>query len=926
MLVAAKRSFQLVKLKAQVCRRVKTHLEKSGIPSKHLGSHGADRCLISMAALDAHIDDPEAWGDAWYPPIEMLNVREYVLQLKSILRLSTLEDGTYFWQLIEPFHALLPGFILILFGKLVAFAPQDVPDILEPFLLKIRSGNPLSQDIYLRKSVYINTQEIHPLLSNPHSIIARGMIPNTREVVKPPRQNRFYYVGTPLNNVGMSVFEFGTESGSEKEACIFADIGIAHPFTASKALPPAVYATQGVFGLAGALTVKLTEGRKPSAPYNAKRTSEPKASARKRQAKGGAVKSSQLESESGGEEEHVEDEVDEDVLSLAEWSIRNTGFVFISREHRFHHGASSGATSNREIVEKYGLLEFGKDIQNIEKDSCELMHPLDSLDTGFSCESFRCVQSGRFAIVYFVSGPKDLLFIIVHSRPTFAHMAKVDDTCSSSEIKDTSNDIRIVTRTESFIAKRGEFVYFDPTTLVKVSVAPGSPKQKLRCPAVEIFSISFGGCSFPRSGRFQEKAYPLCLAPSAKRCRSMDEIMHTPGDKTFEPTLLAHLFQFPGVVDFLLPCFVAGTAKRTEVLDLEWALEIVSNPPKCSTWAQTNELRRLLLVRSGFIKDILLSSLSVWTLISWIDLASTNPNFLFNEVICLEHAMTLRSIADRKVLLSACALLAETFPRVIPSFNRVTTKQEMMTALEGFVEEEDASFDPQRWLRSILCIHPETKEFTAIPENDWQKFPSADLRKVLEKDSCPQVMCRCKTQCLPRTCIIADSGFWCCDNNCTLSSQGKVCSNNPRHFKPLSVVVGYSGNPNLKNALYAQESCEPGRYIGEYTGEVTYVPDSDRNPSSYAFSIDCTKIDGYTKSRLRLDAQRKGSLTRFVNHSHGPTCITVQRFLKGKVVIWFQSISWVFPMMELTFDYGNEFIIPLCLCHSNHCPGTNVRK
>ena len=299
---AAKRPFDIVKMRAGVSRRVRRHLKISGLPSKYEGSHGADICQISMVALDAHIDNQDGWGDGWYPPTEMANVKEYILQLKNFLRIGPAEDGSYVWQMLQPFHVLLPGFILILFGKLVAFTPVEIPEFLETFLFKVRSGNPLSKDKHSQRNVYINTQEIHPLLAGSHSIIARGMMPNTSEIIQQPRQNRFCYVGTPLNNVGMSVFEFGSEYGSENVQCVFANPGIAHPFTRSSAHPVEVYATAGSHGIAGALAAKVREGRKSTTVHNVKAASHGKAVLRKRSAKGGGGKASS-ESVTGVEEE-----------------------------------------------------------------------------------------------------------------------------------------------------------------------------------------------------------------------------------------------------------------------------------------------------------------------------------------------------------------------------------------------------------------------------------------------------------------------------------------------------------------------------------------------------------------------------------------------------------------------------------------------
>jgi len=943
---AAKRDFDFLKTKLSVTRRVKCHVEKLGMPWKLVREYGSEICQISVGKLNAHIDNHAGWGDGWYPPSDMEHVAEYVELLRSILRIERGMDsaGTFVWHMQEAFHALLPGFVLVVFGKLMACKEVDVTPQMKLHLVKVRSGNAKCAVDHQQCNVYIDTRERHPLLGLPPFLNAKGMVPNTMEVVKQTRENRFCYLGTPSSNVGMAVFEFGSECGLRQMKCVFADIGVSHPFTRTTPNPPELYSSHEGVGGVGPLGV-LTRERKAVEPHNVPPGGGGKIPPRRRKSAksrgGGSLIDKPKESQ--GSEVVVDDsvsllftfsfltchamslspkesetDVEKTVMSLAEWTITNNGFLLIAKEHRWFKSSSAKAKTFAEVLHKFGETEFGVHVQNIEDESSELYHPLDSLDNCFSCEGIYSTRHGRVANVYFVSGEADLTFRVVCSNPTFAHMAKIQETCSVSQVKDAAMAIRVVGGYETFTAKKGEFVYVHPKTLVKVSLASGSLKQFPSSVAVEIFSVSFGSVQSPRTGSFEPNTYPTGINFPTKRHGIVFPILGKSTETSFEVKLLSHLFQFPGVGDFLLPSFRSAT--RKDQLDHASALKLASDPPFTDGWKATDDLRQSILLKSGFTGNNLLSSLSLWTLNQWIVLANRNPNKLFNEIICLDIALQSRDGPDKTALLKACALLAESFPRVIPSFERTITRSEMYTALKSLpVGGDEDMFDPRQMLRGMLSMHPHTQHFEQILSNDWTNIPASDREAIDDYERGPHQKCVCIERCGHFTCNNCDSENWCTSDNCSLTAAGKNCSNNPSLFTPLGVCVGYSGNPQLHNALYATEACLPGRYIGEYTGVVTYEAESE-----YAFIVDCTLIAGYSKPRVFIDSSRKGSPARFANHSHGPTCIIVSRFFNGKIVIWLQSIRHVFATMELTFDYGDEFFIPQCLCGSYRCPGSHV--
>eukprot|EP00871_Galdieria_phlegrea_P001464 jgi/Galph1/2318/GphlegSOOS_G1010.1 len=123
--------------------------------------------------------------------------------------------------------------------------------------------------------------------------------------------------------------------------------------------------------------------------------------------------------------------------------------------------------------------------------------------------------------------------------------------------------------------------------------------------------------------------------------------------------------------------------------------------------------------------------------------------------------------------------------------------------------------------------------------------------------------------------------------------------------------------------LYSMEDIEPNEFIIEYVGEIIRQKISDEREKkyirqgmgdSYMFRLDEEQV---------IDATRKGSVARFVNHSCEPNAIAKIITIDNEKKIVFYSKRFIKAGEEITYDYkfntedDNNKI--LCLCGAPNC-------
>ncbi|XP_012266706.2 histone-lysine N-methyltransferase NSD2 isoform X2 [Athalia rosae] len=124
--------------------------------------------------------------------------------------------------------------------------------------------------------------------------------------------------------------------------------------------------------------------------------------------------------------------------------------------------------------------------------------------------------------------------------------------------------------------------------------------------------------------------------------------------------------------------------------------------------------------------------------------------------------------------------------------------------------------------------------------------------------------------------------------------------------------------------LRALESIKAGRFVVEYVGEVIdeaeYKRRLQRKKESKDENFYFLTIDNFRM----IDAEPKGNLSRFMNHSCQPNCETQKWTVNGDTRIGLFALRDIDPSEELTFNYNlacdGETRKP-CLCGAPNCSG-----
>ncbi|KAF6157847.1 hypothetical protein GIB67_003747, partial [Kingdonia uniflora] len=122
--------------------------------------------------------------------------------------------------------------------------------------------------------------------------------------------------------------------------------------------------------------------------------------------------------------------------------------------------------------------------------------------------------------------------------------------------------------------------------------------------------------------------------------------------------------------------------------------------------------------------------------------------------------------------------------------------------------------------------------------------------------------------------------------------------------------------------VLADESIKAGQFIIEYCGEVISWKEAKRRSQAYenqglkdAFII---SLNGHES----IDATKKGSLARFINHSCQPNCETRKLTVLGEIRVGIFSKQDIPAGAELAYDYNFEWYGGAkvrCLCGAAGC-------
>lgn len=124
--------------------------------------------------------------------------------------------------------------------------------------------------------------------------------------------------------------------------------------------------------------------------------------------------------------------------------------------------------------------------------------------------------------------------------------------------------------------------------------------------------------------------------------------------------------------------------------------------------------------------------------------------------------------------------------------------------------------------------------------------------------------------------------------------------------------------------LFAGEDIKAGQFLVEYCGEVLSDRDVSRRLEKYAAEGEANAYILKLSGSEVIDATKKGSLGRFMNHSCAPNCITRKWNVLGEVRVGIFTAVDVRAGTELVYDYNFEWYggeKVRCRCGAATCQG-----
>ncbi|XP_022871648.1 histone-lysine N-methyltransferase ASHH1-like [Olea europaea var. sylvestris] len=122
--------------------------------------------------------------------------------------------------------------------------------------------------------------------------------------------------------------------------------------------------------------------------------------------------------------------------------------------------------------------------------------------------------------------------------------------------------------------------------------------------------------------------------------------------------------------------------------------------------------------------------------------------------------------------------------------------------------------------------------------------------------------------------------------------------------------------------LLADEIIKAGQFIIEYCGEIISLEEAKQRSQNYeAQGIKDAYIISQSASCL-IDATKKGSLARFINHSCQPNCETRKWVVLGETRVGIFAKKDISVGTELSYDYNYEWYggaTVRCLCGAANC-------
>ncbi|XP_032241373.1 histone-lysine N-methyltransferase SETD2 isoform X2 [Nematostella vectensis] len=242
---------------------------------------------------------------------------------------------------------------------------------------------------------------------------------------------------------------------------------------------------------------------------------------------------------------------------------------------------------------------------------------------------------------------------------------------------------------------------------------------------------------------------------------------------------------------------------------------------------------------------------------------------------------------------------------------------------ESCGEEESSDEEVQAQEEQIISSTEEDQPpyYENVMENIYLINRKKRINKEVRKMTCecypepdnPDFV-GCGEDCLNRLLMIE------CNHRCPC---GDLCTNR-RFQEGCKIKVEVFKTEKKGWGVKTLEDLEQNQFVIEYCGEVMNYRDFQSRAQRY----DRQKRRHYYFMTLRadeiIDATLKGSISRFINHSCEPNCVTQKWTVNGLLRIGFFTLRTIKAGEELTFDYQLQRygkIAQTCYCESPSCRG-----
>ncbi|SOV17458.1 variant-silencing SET protein [Plasmodium gaboni] len=223
---------------------------------------------------------------------------------------------------------------------------------------------------------------------------------------------------------------------------------------------------------------------------------------------------------------------------------------------------------------------------------------------------------------------------------------------------------------------------------------------------------------------------------------------------------------------------------------------------------------------------------------------------------------------------------------------------------------------------SVLKKYSSFLNFVYISKNTYLSDKNKNLLACKSDD----YKCLCQGECNLYTCYNSLSNIQCSKSKCNLPEkiQDRKCFNRPFR-KSLVKNLEIKKTEKTGYGVFCKRDIKNGELICEYVGEVLGKEEFEKRLKVY--EEESKKTDMYNWYTIQInkdvyiDSAKKGSISRFINHSCSPNSVSQKWIVRGFYRIGIFALRDIPSGEEITYNYSYNFLFNNfeCLCKSANC-------